>query len=329
MSFSNSIENQVPNIWLRAFYGFDPSVQGYIGWTKETERNWFSENAAAGDLFLIYGAESQETDALNRRQLLGFLQVDLDRIRDIDKCAKEGHQRKYDKGWGEKWTHALPVRRAWRIDRRIEVDHLITDTYVPKQARFMGRERAKLTRVEVETVLQLPVTEVNVWGEPPVNTGNQGSIRFEAVFRPSRGMTPSFGARESVYADGDHWLYMMRYDGEAAALLGCDKHIVIRKVVVKIGFSNDVKRRLIEVNKGIPPKAKHRWELSVMSAAYPDGDAAKNAEDALKQRFSERFESLGEEFFCGEEMKLKSQFASAPSAAQFTIKAAKKSSPAK
>lgn len=318
---STAKAGRIPDIWLRAFYGFDPSADGYIGWTKETERNWFSKNATAGDLFLIYGAESPETDSLNKRQLLGFLQVGLDAIRDNDKCSDEGRQRKIEKGWGEKWTHALPVRRAWRIDRRIEVFHLLQDTYDPKQARFMGREKAKLTDDEVSAVLQLPVTEVNVWGEPKVADQNKDVITFEKVFRPSRGITPSFGSRKSVYEDGEHWPYMMRYNGDVAAFLGREKHSVIRKALIKIGYSNDVKRRLGEVNNGIPPKASHRWKIAIKSKAYLTADAAKHAEDFLKNIFEENFESLGAEFFIGDEMRLQSQFACAPSAAEFTIKA--------
>ncbi len=247
---------RVPGIWLRAFYGFDPSTDGYIGWTKETERNWFAENATAGDLFLIYGAESPETDSLNRRQLLGFLQIDLETIRDVDKCSDEGRQRKVSKGWEEKWTHALPVRRAWRIERRIEVYHLLPETYDPKRARFMGREQAKLSPNEVTAILQLPVTEVNVWGEPTVAEQDTEEIRFEKVFQPSSGITPSFGSRKSVYEDGEHWLYMMRYNGDVAAFLGRDKHAVIRKALVKVGYSNDVNRRCLDLNSGIPPQSR-------------------------------------------------------------------------
>ncbi len=31
---------RIPDIWLRAFYGFDPTTDGYIGWTKEGDRDF-------------------------------------------------------------------------------------------------------------------------------------------------------------------------------------------------------------------------------------------------------------------------------------------------
>lgn len=48
---------RIPDIWLRAFYGFDPTTDGYIGWTKEGDRDFMLREATPGDLCLIYGAE--------------------------------------------------------------------------------------------------------------------------------------------------------------------------------------------------------------------------------------------------------------------------------
>ncbi len=314
--------SRIPDVWLRAFYGFEPWETGYIGWSKEPDRNWMLDNASDGDLMLIYGAESTETDKTNRRQLLGFLQIELTPIADIERSSELAKQRKIEKGWQEKWTHGLIVRRAWRIDRRIEVFHLLPDTYDPKRARFMGRDQTKLSSAEVDNILQLPVTEVDVWGEPPIGERGNASVPFQQVFRPSRGLKPSFGNRESVYEDGEHWLYMLRYDGNIAAFLGVDKFSVSRKTVVKVGYSNDPGARYSGLNAGIPPKAKHRWVIWVRSAAYSCGDDAKRAEDVLKREFAKRFESLGGEFFLGDERQLQSQFSSAPSAAEFSISAA-------
>ena len=215
--FPNDHNGRVPDIWLRAFYGFNPWDAGYIGWTRESDRNWMIEHALTGDLILIYGAESEETESSNRRQLLGFLQIETTPVPDVERSSDAARQQKIEKGWEKKWTHGLLVRRAWRIERRIEVSHLLPDTYDPKKARFIGREQTKLTEDEVSGVLQLPVTEVDVWGEAPVGKGDQPPVCFEEFFRPSRGLKPTFGSRESNYEDGDHWLYLLRYGGEAAA----------------------------------------------------------------------------------------------------------------
>jgi hypothetical protein len=65
-----------------------------------------------------------------------------------------------------------------------------------------------MTEQEASKALRLPVTPVNVFGEPAVATDDR-EFRMETVFRPSRGLTPSFGPRSSDYEDGEHYLYIL------------------------------------------------------------------------------------------------------------------------
>lgn len=312
--------DRVPDIWLRAFYGFDPANDGAIGWTKEPERNYILQAATPGDLFLIYGAESDETQSTNRRQVLGLLQIDLEPIDAVTRQSEDRQKLTAENGWEDKWIHAVPVRRAWRIDRRIEVRHVAPVTYIPEMARVMGRERARLTKGEVEQVLQLPVTEMSVWGEPPLPEPGPPSITLGDALAPSRGITPSFGAFEGNRSDGAHKLYMLKFEGDTAALLGRHPRELVRKALVKVGYSNDPARRCSEVNAGIPPAASHRWTLWVQSADYPNGETAIAAEDTLKSEFDRSFESLGGEFFLGDEIALQVSFSSIEGTAAFTIK---------
>jgi hypothetical protein len=277
--------------------------------------------ARPGDLMLIYGADTRETAAEQRRQALGFLQIDLDPIMDRDKSSADGLRRKLEHGWQDKWTYALPVRRAWRIERKVEVRHLAPVTYTAERGRAIAAWSAKLTPEEVETVLQLPVTEVDVYGEPPIGEDAIRDAPFREVFRPSRGVQPSFGKRTSDYADGPHKLYLARFEGDIGALLGRPASTMARRTLVKAGFTNDPKRRCAELNSGIPPAANKRWRMWQLSAAYPDGAAAKEAEDTLKADFAARFESLGGEFFLGDETSLMSRFAAVPAVAKVFIRA--------
>jgi hypothetical protein len=64
------------HIWLRSFYGFSPEEDGYIGWTEESPRDRMLGRIDDGDLFMIYGASSAETDKSHRNRVLGFLQVE-------------------------------------------------------------------------------------------------------------------------------------------------------------------------------------------------------------------------------------------------------------
>lgn len=82
-----------PDIWLRSFFGFDPMRDGYIGWTKEAGRDNMIRQARPGDVVLMSGADTPETATEQRRQALGFLQIDLDPIMDVDKSSPEGLRR--------------------------------------------------------------------------------------------------------------------------------------------------------------------------------------------------------------------------------------------
>jgi len=311
---------RIPDIWLRAFWGFAPWEDGYVGWTRESDRDRILREATQGDLALIYGAVSAETETDDRRQVLGLLQLDLRPVRDVDRSSPAGLQRKINNGWAERWTYAIPVRRAWRFDRRIELRHLAPVTYTHNRARVIASRGERLTEAERDVILQLPVTEVDVWNEPPVGARGAISRPLVEVFSPSQGLNPSFGAQTVVRTDGEHFLYMARFTGDAAALLDREPRALHRKALVKVGFSNDPRRRIEELNVGIPPAAPRKWSFWLKSAPYPAGDAAKAAEDALKADLAARFECLGGEFFLGDETALSSRFAMAPKAAGVVIR---------
>lgn len=88
-----------PRIWLKAFWGFDPEHEGYLGFTREGDREKFIEQALSGDLVLIYGADAPETEAMDRRQALGFLEIEPSAIPDRQRMSAEALRRKIENGW--------------------------------------------------------------------------------------------------------------------------------------------------------------------------------------------------------------------------------------
>lgn len=88
------LPNKPRRVWLRSFYGFGPEDDGYIGWTEEGSRDRMLGLVEDGDLFMIYGAVSTETEKSHRHHVVGFLQVEARAIRDIDKASPAGMQRK-------------------------------------------------------------------------------------------------------------------------------------------------------------------------------------------------------------------------------------------
>ena len=174
-------KRSVPSIWLRSFFGFSPEEDGYIGWTKEAGRDHVMGKIAAGDLMLIYGAGSGPTDPSQKLRILGFLQVDPVPIRDVDRASDKGMARKRENGWKEKWTYALPVRRAWRVVKPARLDMIAHKTYSPEKGRAIAAWSPRLEPDEVQKALTLIVEEVPVFGEPEL-PATQKAIRFADFF---------------------------------------------------------------------------------------------------------------------------------------------------
>ncbi|UWQ22377.1 GIY-YIG nuclease family protein [Jannaschia sp. W003] len=309
----------IPTIWLRSFFGFDPAEDGYCGWTKEAARQNMLGKASPGDLFLIYGTDTTDTRPDQRRQALGLLQVDPIAIMDRDKCSPQALHRKAEHGWAEKWTFAIPVRRAWRIDRQIDIRYVAPETYRPERARAIAAWSEPLASADVDRLLQLPVTELPVWGEPPLPATALNDAPLREHFIPSRGVPLAFGSVSSDRRDGEHRLYVATFDGDARMLLGPRAGLKHDAVLVKVGMTNDPKRRLTELNAGFPPSATARWKIEVTSAPYPDGASALNAETDLKARLAKRETSQGGEFFTGKQDDVLAVFYGVPGVARSTI----------
>lgn len=305
------------SIRLRSFYGFSPEEDGYLGWSEEASRDRMLELVRDGDLFMIYGAASAETSKNERHRVLGFLQVEATPIRDTNKSSALGLKHKREKGWAGKWGYALPVVRAWRVDEPMLLETIAPVTYRAEAGQAIAVWSPELTPSEIDLALKVRVTEVNVFGEPPVPETAVKRRPLAEVYQPSKAFPSSFGERTSNYQDGATYLYLARFVGDGFAVMGLSKPQFDKSELVKIGVSNDVKRREQELNCGFPPSAKGRWKIEVTSQLYDNKAAAEAAEKAFKERGQKELTSLGGEFFRGDWMKAQSIFASVPGASRF------------
>lgn len=285
-------------IWVRAFYGFNPEEAGYIGFTHEAQREDMLTKMKDGDLVLIYGAVDSLTDTDLQRQALGFMEVTLGRCHDLDRQTEESRKWKLDHGFQDRWTYGLKVVRAWRITNRVHIKTIAPKAYDSKK-RFERTTKAVLLEPDEKLrALSHHVRQVSVFGEPPIAAEELASGYMNDVLKPSKGIPPSFGDRTSKHEDGENHLYLMKLTANAEALLGrTGPHL--GKALVKIGRSNDPIRRLKEVNGGFPKSAVCRWELKYHQP-FDDGATTHSHETELKARFAKEFTSQSGEFYTGE-----------------------------
>lgn len=180
-------------IWLRSFYGFSPEEDGYVGWTQESARNRKLEQLNDGDLLMIYGASSAETEATLRSYVLGFVQIDATPIHDVDKASDLGMARKREAGWDDKWSYAMPVRRAWRAEEKMMISRIAFNSYRPEAGQALAVHGAALDDEEIAQALKIRVREVNVFGEPQVTEEKPIVRPFADAFKPSHAIPGSFG----------------------------------------------------------------------------------------------------------------------------------------
>lgn len=311
------LPNKPRRIWLRSFYGFGPEEDGYIGWTKESSRDRMLNLVQDGDLFVIYGASSGETSQQQRNRVLGFLEVEAQKIQDKDKASAAGLQRKKDNGWADKWTFALPVTRAWRTTESVLLELVAPDTYRAAAGQAISVWSAELKPGEIELALKIKVTEVSVFGEEPIPETSPKNEAFSKIYRPSRAFPGSFGQRSANYDDGETYLYLSRFEGDGHALTGRPRAPVDKSVLMKIGVSNAPRRRLEELNAGFPPAGLGKWGKQLTSQPYPDRKSAETAEQEFKDRAERELQSLGGEFFWGNPAKAEQLFANIPGAPRF------------
>jgi hypothetical protein len=304
-------------MWIRAFYNFNPEEAGYVGWTNEAGQTRALRELNDGDLMLIYGASASSTKKSKRSHVLGFVEIDARPIMDVEKASAEALKAKAESLHANNWSYGLPVRRAWRALDKMAIARIAPKTYDLDKARGIGVWGRALEDDEIGQALKIRVTEVNVFGEPPVSEDALTRQRFADAFKPSRGFPGSSGARTATYEDGETYVYLARFEGDGHALVGRTRQLGDKAVLMKIGVSNDPDRRADELNSGIPPAAKGRWKMELKSQPYANRKSAEEVEQAFKDKGEIDLESLGKEFFWGDWMAAMLLFTRLPGTSRF------------
>ncbi|WP_306144413.1 EVE domain-containing protein [Roseibium sp. MMSF_3412] len=298
------------NMWIRAFYTFNPEEAGYVGWTNQNGQARALRELNDGDLMLIYGASTFQTKKALRSHILGFVQIESRPIRDYEKASEASLLAKKDSGHSDSWTYALPVRRAWHAVDKLPIERIAPETYDSAAGQGIGVWGQPLTQDEIATALKIKVREANVFGEKTIDEDDSIVLSFKEVFSPSKAFPGSSGERTASHTDGETFLYLLEFTGDTAALTGRQQSLGDKRVAFKVGVSNDPKTRTDQINAGFPPAVPGRWKVA-LHASFENRKAAEAAETAFKNR-ALKLESLGGEFFLGSRADATLVWASVP-----------------
>ena len=297
-------------VWATSFWGFSPEDEGYLGFTREGDREWFLSQLRGGDLVMIYATSTPATKEAIRGKVLGFLEVENNRIKDTDRMSQDSRKWKIENGVADRWTFAVPVVRAWRAIDLMDARAIAPETLAAKaNHQLISSRGALLNKEEADRALGLRVRPVDVFGQTPLSDEERNK-----TYVPTRGFPVSFGKRAFETTDGAHFLYVLQLTGDPSALLTDPPHALGGKIIVKVGLAKDPNERCAQHNATLPPAGRMRWKLLLKSPALSTGQLALDAETALKKKFSQTYRSLGGEFFLCDEKTLAAQFANCASA---------------
>jgi hypothetical protein len=309
--------------WLTSFWGFSPDQWGCIGFSDAQKRNRFVSATKPGVLVAIYVTKGKGP-VDERGKVIGLMEV----------SHEAGHAEQFISGdaWARKesdpesrgkWSFALKATRAWRIVREDwkAVDELFPEAYASADPQFIGAAGMPIGANEAETLLQLDVYEVPVYGQDtPVD---ETITTLEAALAPSRAIPPAQSGYWVGETDGPKHLYILKLKGDIAAYLGRGAAAVKDKAVIKVGFSRSPLTRRDQIQRAYPVGA-FKWEVlkpqvSATPAPYANARIAIVGEDAMKARLvDDGAESLGGEFFLAEDWLVHTTWA----AGQFAANAA-------
>jgi hypothetical protein len=157
--------------------------------------------------------------------------------------------------------------------------------------REFARDSAALT-AEVSRILfeHVPVLD----RQPEPGTADRTSR--------SRGPAPSFGTFVAERFDSECVVYILRFEGPIPALFPPER-VPQGWIVAKLGRTNNVRRRIVELSAGFPPGAKLGWKV-LETITLTTASAAEMVEQSLLTLAEDRGWTLGGEFVVAPEAAL-------------------------
>lgn len=254
------------------FWGFDPAVYPFAGFTYEGSRNDLIKRSRSGDRLLVLGTMGEETAEADRGRLLGLLEFERTAASAEDFIDKgEVPKNLLDENGRFRWPYAVPVVRAWEFTPARDIRGVIGRQLT--MAATTGVD--ELSEVEAGKVLSLPMTEIPLprsrakVRSDRISTNRDVQLTLNAPGQP--GPSPSEWSALVAHQDGPTATYLMRFG---------------LRNIWKIGISKNPKQRCEGLNFSVPTEElREEWKLQLVQK-WSSGALAYDMEQALLEKLT-------------------------------------------
>jgi hypothetical protein len=266
-------------VFARRLPAFTHVEGAAVAFAGEQARARLLEASAPGDMMVVAGFAHEPTAPGDRGLLLGvveFAPVPID-LADLCDIADLPGTHVAEKGVPT-WPHALPVVRAWTFDEpRMRVSDAFRDPLVIDPVE----RTVELDAEEIKLVQLLPKTEL----APSYEALRRRAGVLARAVGPTTGLRPTAWTAEVTHdPNAEAWTYLMRFGD---------------RDVWKIGHTQDLQRRLEELNLHVPHEAlNEQWAL-VRSQRLENSLQAYKMEQRVFVDL-QPFRTIGERIACSE-----------------------------
>lgn len=171
------------------------------------------------------------------------------------------------------------------------IEEKLWSEFMPDVARLYAA--AASIRAQFSATVSTHEGLVAVTAGTPASSSVVDRAQRKADGAVSRGPAPSFGEVTHSREDGENSVYVMRLFGPIELLF--PKRAMGDRAVIKVGRSNDVRRRAFELNCGFPPGLGLEWR-PVQAQPLASAGAAHDVEQRLLGSLERRGQTIGGEF---------------------------------
>ena len=270
-------------LFATRIWGFDPFNWPVVTFGLDGNRDNLLRKSRAGDAVVFVGTQGEPTQEHERGRLLGIAQFGRSPVDTLDILDEANiSPDDYDERGRFKWPKALLMTRAWRFtDQPLPRLHDVLEKQLPYNAVAQAVE---LNEVDTQSVRSLSAKQASL---PDTKIFND-FLRLDTALsqgKPTTGVIPS------------SWQSTIeRTLGKASVTYAFQFG---KTDCWKIGHTNDVQRRLKEVNQHVPFEVLNsKWVIS-MQQKWPDENMAFDMEQSILTSLT-KYRTSGERIQCSQ-----------------------------